>query len=128
VALSRLMLHNAGMTAGRWVLFATVVVVGGLAVVFVFISSDVAAQVEAAVSAIAAVAAIGTGVWAALPHGSKGRDSVNVPSATRTGPATASGPGSKANSGVKGSGVAKHTGTAKATGGGSANTGVDSSG
>ena len=109
-------------------LFATVVVVGGLAVVFVFVSSGVAGQVEAAVSAIAGVAAVGTGAWAALPHGREGRGSVNVPFATRTGPATASGPDSKANSGVKGSGIAKHTGTATATGGGSANTGVDSPG
>jgi len=115
------------MRAGRWTLFVTVLVVGGLAVALVFVSSGVASQVEAAVSALAAVAAIGTGVWAALPHGSGNSGPDGVAVAEQTGAATADGPGSKANSGVKGSGIAKRTGRAKATGGGSANTGVDSS-
>ena len=118
--------HNRGMTAGRWVLFATVLVVGGMSVAFVFISSNVAGQVEAAVSAVAGVAAIGTGVWAALPHGTGTHGTAGVAVAARTGAATAEGPGSKANSGVRGAGTVKHTGTASATGGGSANTGVDS--
>ena len=117
------------MTAGRWVLFVTVLVVGGLAVVFVLLSSGVAGQVEAAVSAIAGVAAIGTGVWAALPHGKGTSGTPGAAAAEHTGPATATGPGSEANSGVKGSGVAEHTGPATATGRGSkANSGVKGSG
>ena len=120
------MVHNDNMAAGRWVLFATVSVVGGLTVVLVLVSSSVAGQVEAAVSALAGVAVIGTGVWTALPHGNANDGSGRKAVATRTGPATAHGPDSKANSGVKGVGVARDTGTAKATGGGTANTGVDS--
>jgi hypothetical protein len=116
------------MTVGRWVLFATVLVVGGMSVAFVFISSGVAGQVEAAVSAIAGVAAIGTAVWAALPHGTKTHGTAGVAVAERTGAATADGPGSKANSGVRGAGTVKRTGAASATGGGSASTGVDSQG
>lgn len=115
------------MTARRWTLFATVLVVGGLAVTFVFLSADVAGQLEAAVTALAAVAAIGTGVWAALPHGGA-EDPVKATAvAKRTGAATAYGPGSRSNSGVRGSGVAKRTGTATARQGGSANSGVDPS-
>jgi hypothetical protein len=120
--------HNIDMTVRRWVLFSTVVVVGGMSVAVVFISSSVAGQAEAAVSAIAAVAAIGTGVWAALPHGNETHGSADVAVAARTGMATADGPGSRANSGVLGAGTAKRTGTASATAGGSANTGVDSEG
>lgn len=116
------------MSAGRWVLFVTVLLVGGMSVAFVFVSPGVAGQVEAAVSAAAGVAAIGTGVWAALPHGSESRAPNGVAVAERTGLATADGPGSKANSGVRGTGIAKHTGSARAGGGGSANTGVDASG
>lgn len=116
------------MTAGRWVVFAMVLVVGGLAVAFVFLSSDVASQVEAAVSALAGVAVVGVGAWAALPHGSESGGRVLRATADRTGPATAEGPGSQASSGVRGSGLARDTGAAKASGGGSANTGVDSAG
>jgi hypothetical protein len=100
--------------------------VGGLAVAFVFLSADVASQVEAAVTALAGVAAVATGVWAALPRGSESRVPDVGASAERTGPAITEGLGSKANSGVRGSGVARDTGVAKASGGGSANSGVDS--
>lgn len=108
-------------------LFVTVLVVGGMSVAFVFISSGVAGQMEAAVSAIAGVAAIGTGVWAALPHGTETHGSAGA-AAARTGAATADGPDSKANSGVLGAGTVRRTGAASATGGGLANTGVDSQG
>ena len=121
-------LHNDSMTAGRGALFMAVLAVGGLAVAFVFLSAGVAGQVEAAVSALAAVAAVGTGVWAALPHGGKGDDHASGVTAEQTGLATAEGAGSAANSGVRGAGAAKATGDATATGGGRANTGVDSSG
>ena len=92
-----------------------------------FFPQGVASQVEAAVSALAAVAAVGTGVWAALPHGGEGDDHASGVIAEQTGLATADGAGSEANSGVRGAGVAKATG--KATDRGRpANTGVDSSG
>lgn len=115
------------MTAGRWTLFATVLIVGCLAVAFVFLSSDIAGQVEAAVTALGAVAAIGTGIWAALPRGSAEDPRKAEAIAKGTGPAVADGPGSSANSGVRGSGVASGTGRVTARGGGSANSGVDSS-
>ena len=76
-------------------------------------------------SVLAAVAAVGVGLWAGMP----GRDQDRV-RIGGTGTATATGPGSAANSGVTGPPtlpgpvVVDGTGAARAGDGGSANSGV----
>ena len=96
-----------------------------LAAVFAVSQWDQATRIATVTSALAAVAALGVAVWAALPGSSPGAR------ASRTGTATAGGPGSRANTGVSGVAstpgavVADHTGDARATNGGSSNSGVD---
>jgi hypothetical protein len=113
------------MTARRVVISVTCVVVGALAAVFAVSQWDQANRIATVSSALAAVAALGVAVWAALPGSGPGAR------VSRTGTATAGGPGSRANTGVSGAAsmpgavVADHTGDARATNGGSANSGVD---
>lgn len=114
------------MSSRRVVIGATAAVVAVLATVLMALRWDDANKVAVVVSALAAVAAVGVAIWAALPTASPGRD-VRV---SRTGRAKA-GPGGRANSGVAGrtgsipDGVrVERTGDAEASGGGSANTGV----
>lgn len=115
-----------GMTAKRVVLVVTCVVVAGLAVVFGVVQWDRANRIAVVVSALAAVAAVGVAVWAALPS----RTGTTV-TADGTGDAVA-GKGGTANTGVKVSATglpnrveAKRTGKADASWGGDANTGID---
>lgn len=113
------------MTIRRIVILITCVVVATLAVVFAVSHWDQANRIATVTSALAAVAALGVAVWAALPG------SGPVARVSRTGRATAGGPGSRANTGVSGVAstpgtvVADRTSDARATGGGSANSGVD---
>ena len=99
-------------------------VVAALAAVFAASQWDQANRIATVTSALAAAAALGVAVWAALPGSGPGAR------ASRTGTATAGGPGSRANTGVSGvastpgAGVADHTGEARAANGGSANSGV----
>ena len=104
---------------------ATAGVVAVLAVLLVVMRWDSANKIAVVVSALAAVAAVGVAIWAALPAVSgKG---VRV---SRTGRATA-GPGGRANSGVSGPAgslpddmVVDRTGDADASNGGDANSGI----
>lgn len=111
----------------RVVIPLTFLLVAGLAAVFAVSGWDQADKIASIVSALVAVAALGVGVWAALPGSAQG---VHV-RAVRTGTAMASGPGSRANTGVTGRVSASETvmiegtGNARATDGGSANSGVD---
>jgi hypothetical protein len=107
------------------VLLATAGVVAVLAVLLLTVPWDSANKVAVVVSTLAAVAAIGVGIWAALPSASGGGLRVS-----RTGRATA-GPGGRANSGVSGPArslpetvVVSETGDADASQGGDANSGI----
>ncbi len=113
------------MTARRVVIVLTCVVVAVVGALFAIVRWEDANRIATAASALAAVAAVGVAVWAALP-----RKSDAGTQASRTGSATAHGPGSRANTGVTGPtmpgpAVADRTGAAEATDRGSANTGVD---
>ena len=103
------------------VIFATCVVVAGLAAALTLTSWNTANQIATVASALGAVAAVGVAVWAALPRSDSG------PKASHTGSAIATGPESRANTGVigTGTGAADRTGNAKAVDGGSANSGVE---
>jgi hypothetical protein len=113
------------MDARRIVLIATAGVVAVLAVTLVALRWDSANEIAVVVSALAAVAAVGVAIWAALPAGSgKGMR------ISRTGRATA-GPGGRANTGVSGpagslpdSVIVDRTGDADAASGGDANSGI----
>jgi hypothetical protein len=112
--------------SGRIVVAATAGSVAALAIVLVVLRWNDASKVAVVVSALAAVAAIGVGVWAALPSVSA-RGGAGV---SQTGRATA-GPGGRANSGISGPAGslpdalrAERTGDADASGGGDANTGI----
>ncbi|MFI6740924.1 hypothetical protein ACIBI9_49080 [Nonomuraea sp. NPDC050451] len=122
------------MSGRRVAVLVTAVVVVVVAVVLAVLRWDDANKLSTALSALAGLAAVGVGVWAALP-GSSGRRRVR---ASRTGKATA-GRGGQANTGVivvKGAKTAEagegavddvradKTGDADASGGGDANTGV----
>jgi len=113
------------MNTRRVVLLITCVVVAALALVFAVSRWDQANRIATVASALAAVAAVGVAVWAALPGSASGARAI------RTGTAEASGPGARANSGIRGAAsmlggmVADHTGDARATDGGSANSGID---
>jgi hypothetical protein len=117
--------HAVVVTARRVVIVVTCVVVAGLGVVLALIAWDRLNRIATVVSVLAAVAAIGVGVWAGLPAAGRGGARV-----TSGGMATADGDGSTANSGVTGPAslgaevVVDGSGDAKATGGGSANSGV----
>lgn len=102
----------------------TGLMVAGLGVAFAVLARDRAGRIATVVSALAAVAAVGVAVWAALP----GRRSGVV--VRDTGKATATG-GGVAVSGVRGAAVdtpghieVDHTGDAQANGGGDAVSGV----
>jgi hypothetical protein len=113
------------MNARRVVLLVTCLVVAGLGGMFVLTQWDRVNRIATVLSALAAVAAVGVAVWAALVSGSG--PAVRV---VNTGPATA-GHGGRATSGLTGSVSAllgpidvDGTGNADASGGGDATTGV----
>jgi hypothetical protein len=113
------------VNARRIVLLATAGVVAVLAVLLVALRWDSANKIAVVVSTLAAVAAIGVGIWAALPGVSGGGMR-----ASRTGRAIA-GPGGRANSGISGPAgslpaavVVDRTGDAEAPDGGAANSGI----
>jgi hypothetical protein len=116
-------LHHGHMGAQRVVVVVTSGVVAVLAVVLVALRWDSANKVAVVVSALAAVAAVGVGIWAALPRGGT-RTALWV---SRTGNAKAGVTGS-ANSGVESPAAAlPHDVNVTRTGGsegGNANTGV----
>lgn len=89
------------MTAKRVALVVTCVVVVGLAVVFGLVQWDRANRIAVVVSALAAVAAVGVAVWAALPSRSPGRGAVQQ-AAGQPGAANASGVGAVAVRGDSG--------------------------
>ena len=96
-----------------------------VAVLLVVLRWDDANKLAAALSALAGLAAVGVGVWAALPSpSSRGQTGVS-----RTGRAVAR-HGGTANTGVLGRAASAggiqvdQTGDAEASGGGTANTGV----
>lgn len=108
------------------ILMATAGVVAVLTVLFVVLRWDSASKIAVAVTALAAVAAIGVAIWAALPTVSSGKG-IRI---SRTGRAAA-GPHGRANSGLSGSVgslpdnvVVDKTGDADASSGGDANSGI----
>lgn len=108
------------------VLLVTGLAVAGLGGVFAAVQWDRANQIATLASALAAVAALGVAVWAALP--SPGR--VSTVRASRTGKATANA-GGAAVSGVSGPAGSTQgqvevadTGDADASGGGDAISGI----
>lgn len=114
------------MNAGRVVLIISCVVVAGLGVWFVVARWDQANKVATAVSALAALAAVGVAVWAGL-RPAPSRRSLMV---SDTGRATAQ-DGGRAITGVSGKANrvdgrvrVERTGDAKASGGGDAITGA----
>jgi hypothetical protein len=119
-------LDDVSMNAPRMALVGTAGVVAVLAVVLVVLRWDDANKVAVVVSALAAVAAVGVAIWAALPAVRPG-GGIRV---SRTGRATA-GPGGRANTGVAGPAGSlpgdvqvDRTGDADGSDGGDANTGV----
>jgi hypothetical protein len=112
------------MTVSRIAAVVTCVVVAGLGVWFVVAWAH-ADRLAVVISALAAVATVGVGVWAAVRGSGSGR-SIRV---SDTGKAT-SGQDGGANSGVQGASGnggsvrVQNTGDADASGGGDANTGV----
>jgi len=121
------MVHDGGVTVRRIWLVVTVGAVAILGVVLTVLSWDRASRMATVVSALAAVAAVGIAVWAAL-RGSEG--SGRAVRVSNTGSAVA-GRGGVAVSGVAGqlaeSPTAIHvevTGVADASGGGEAVSGV----
>lgn len=115
------------MTMRRVVISVTAGVVTALAVALIVLRWNEANKIAVVASALAAVAAVGVGLWAGLPVMSSTRSQARV---SRTGQATA-GPSGHANSGVMGTSgslpddvrVTK-TGDADASDGGDANTGI----
>jgi hypothetical protein len=115
-----------GVTTSRVAAVVTCVLVAGLGVWFVLAWAQ-ADRLAMVVSAVAAVAAVGAGVWAAARGRSDSGGSIRV---SGTGKATA-GRGGSANSGVRGgagrgggSMRVENSGDADASGGGDANTGI----
>lgn len=113
------------MNPGRIVLIATCVLVAGLGGWFATARWEDANRVAAIASALAAVAAIGVAVWAAL----RGTGRPRSQSVSNSGNATSK--GGQANTGIAGSGSAsdqqakvRRTGDAHSEDGGSANTGI----
>jgi hypothetical protein len=114
------------MSVRRVALAVTCLVIAGLAVWFAVAKWEQASRVATVISALAAVAAVGIAVWAALPGA--GHRTVRV---SRTGPATA-GRGGTATSGLTGPAAGlsgsievDRTGHADASRGGDATTGAD---
>jgi hypothetical protein len=115
------------MSPRRIVLLTTVLAALGLSVWLSLASWDSASRVATIVSAVAAVALLGVGVWAALP-GASSKDGVR---ASRTGRAVARGRDSTATSGItatvgkiEGNQEAHRTGVADASDGGEATSGI----
>ncbi|MEU0304341.1 hypothetical protein ABZ252_33560 [Streptomyces sp. NPDC006175] len=107
------------MTTKRVVLVVTCVVVAALGWVFAITQWETASRIATVVSALAGMAAVGIGIWAALP----GPDRAGVV-VRDTGAAQAEGAG-RAVTGYQGSGPAgsvtvERTGDAGTTGGGDA--------
>jgi hypothetical protein len=114
------------MSSRRVVLTATASFVVGLAILMVIFRWDSANKIAVVVSALAAVAAVGVAIWAALPVMSSDKG-IQV---SRTGRATA-GSGGHANTGFSGpanslpdSAVVDQTGEANASNGKDANSGI----
>jgi hypothetical protein len=114
------------MNARRVALVATAGVVAALALALMVLRWSDASKVAVVLSALAAVAAVGVAVWAALPTVRPG-GGIRV---SRTGRATA-GPGGRANTEViwpkgslQGDVQVDQTGNADASGGGDADTGI----
>ena len=119
-----LLSDDVGVNVRRVVLLVTCLVVAGLGGVFAASQWDQANRIATMVSALAAVAAVGVAVWAALPGAGP------VVRVSRTGRATA-GPGGTATSGVAGPAgqleghvEVDRTGEADASAGGDATTGI----
>ena len=116
-------MHHGYMEAKRVVVVVTCGVVALLAVVLLVLRWDDANKVAVVASALAAVAAVGVAIWAALPRGGA-RARLRV---SKTGKAKA-GMNGMANSGFEEStGALQHDVEVTRTGeaeGGSANTGV----
>jgi hypothetical protein len=117
--------HDIGVSVRRMIVIVTAGVVVVLAVLLVLLRWDTANKVAVVTSALAAVAAVGVAVWAALPAVSGNRVRVS-----RTGRATV-GPGGRANSGIYGPAgslpdhvVVERTGDADAPNDGDANSGI----
>lgn len=112
------------MTMGRVVLIVTLFAVSALGVWIAVVTWDEANKIAVVTSALAAVAAVGVAVWAAL-RGARSTSSIDV---SRTGDAVSTG-GGRANTGFRGkarrtsSVRVRDTGRAEADGG-DANTGV----
>jgi hypothetical protein len=107
------------MNVGRIVLYVTCAVVTVMCGAFALLNWDNAVRWATVIAALAAVAAIGVAVWAAI----RGPAGVR---ASNTGSATV-GPGGTANTGVRGrvdSVKVNNTGDAKAGRDGEANTGI----
>ena len=122
---AQVLCDGEGVTTSRVAAVVTCVMVAGLGVWFVLAWAQ-ADRLAMVVSALAAVATVGTGVWAAVRERGSG-GSIRV---SGTGKATAGRDGG-ANSGVRGGTLGgrgwmrvKNTGNADASGGGDANTGI----
>ncbi|WFE93565.1 hypothetical protein [Micromonospora sp. WMMD987] len=117
---------TGGMSPRRLALLITCLAVAGLAATFAIVGWDETGRMASAVSALAAVAAVGVAVWAALDA----RRDDSAIEVSGTGDAEAR-DGGRANTGLSGDPGTRRpikirkTGTAKATGeGGDANTGA----
>lgn len=111
------------MTARRAVLILTCLLLAGLGVYSAVARWDDANRIATIAASLAAVAAVGVGIWAALPANRQ------QSAVSRSGKALARGRGSTANTGISGAGSSPSavtgSGDAHATDGGQANTGVD---
>ncbi|MDX2647058.1 hypothetical protein PV341_26540 [Streptomyces sp. PA03-1a] len=75
---------DGGMTMKRVVLAGTCVVVAVLGWVFALSQWETASRIATVASALAGVAAVGVGIWAALPHASSSEVVVRDTGAART--------------------------------------------
>ncbi|MEV4371862.1 hypothetical protein AB0J71_32660 [Nonomuraea sp. NPDC049637] len=111
------------MNARRTVILVTAALVVIAAVVLAVLRWDDANKLASSLSALAGLAAVGVGIYAALPSSARTRVRVS-----RTGRAVAN--GGTANTGVSGTTAVAgevqvdHTGDARASGRGDANTGL----
>lgn len=117
------------MDRRQLVIAATAGVVAAFVIAFAVLRWDDASKLATALSALAAVAAVGVGIWAALGTGHTPTRGTRL-QVSGTGRAVAQ-DGGRANSGVTGSGAAlaehvqvERTGDAEASGGGQADSGV----
>lgn len=120
-------MDTVAMSGRRVVMAITASVVAVLAGTLVGVRWDDANKIAVVASALAAVAAVGVGVWAGLPALSSANRRLRT---SRTGRAVA-GPGGRANSGLIGSVgslpgdvLVDKTGDADGSKGGDANTGI----